>query len=92
VGGAALIRALSQAPPRTDVYAAGVSQVLRAVSASDAPFWAWWLAPAGVTAVVAVVAAVARRERGTDRHDTLDDDYLAFRRAMIRVRETGRRR
>ena len=62
------------------------------MSAADAPFWAWWLAPVGVTAVVAVVAAVGRRERGPDRHeDTLDDDYLDFRRAMARVRQSGRR-
>jgi hypothetical protein len=69
-----------------------VSGVLRAVSASDAPFWAWWLAPAAVTAVVAVGAAVARRERGTGRHEDALDDYLTFRRAMARVRESGRRR
>jgi hypothetical protein len=79
-------------PGARGVYAAAVSGVLRAVSATDAPFWAWWLAPAGVTAVVAVAAAVARRERGTGRREDAMDEYRTFRRAMARVRESGRRR
>ena len=61
---------------------------MRAVSLSDAPFWAWWLAPVGVTAVVAVGAAIARRERrGPDRPDDSIEDYERFRRALAEVRQ-----
>jgi membrane protein implicated in regulation of membrane protease activity len=69
-----------------------MSTVLRAVSVANAPFWAWWLAPAGVTAVVAVVATVAHRERRRDRHEDAMDDYGDFRRAMERLRGSGGRR
>jgi len=68
-----------------------MNTVLRAASVADAPFWAWWLAPVGVTAIVAVGAAVAHRERRRNRHEDEMDDYGDFRRAMERVRGGGRR-
>jgi hypothetical protein len=67
-----------------------MSTVLRAASVANAPFWAWWLAPVGVTAIVALGAAVAHRERRPNRHEDEMDDYSDFRRAMERVRG-GRR-
>jgi hypothetical protein len=73
-----------------------MSGVLRALSVSEAPFWAWWLAPVGITAVVAVGAAVSHRERHRHqrraRHGEVFDDYADFRRAMARVRRGGGRR
>jgi hypothetical protein len=57
------------------------------MSVSDAPFWAWWLVPVGITTVVAVGVAVAHHEWRPRRHENaLDDGYLQFRRAMARLR------
>jgi membrane protein implicated in regulation of membrane protease activity len=65
-----------------------VSAVVRAVSVSDAPFWMWWLAPIGATALAAVVVAFTRRERrGPDRPDDSIEDYERFRRALAGVRQ-----
>ena len=66
---------------------------MRAVSLSDAPFWMWWLAPVAITAVVALGAAVASRERrGPDRPDDSIEDYQRFRRALAgEHRARGRR-
>ena len=66
-----------------------MNAVLRAASLGDAPFWAWWLAPVGVTAVAALALAVAHRERRPDRREHDLADYDAFRRAMSRIRERG---
>ena len=66
---------------------------MRAVSLSDAPFWMWWLAPVAITAVVAVGAAVAGRERrGPDRPDDSIEDYQRFRRALAAERDPQARR
>ncbi|GAB3686960.1 hypothetical protein [Angustibacter aerolatus] len=62
-----------------------------ATTLSRAPFWAWWLAPVLVTAVVALVVRLARRERRPRGGADAVDDYERFRTAMSVVRRPGER-
>jgi hypothetical protein len=60
--------------------------VVQAVSVSDAPFWAWWIAPVAVTVAVAVAGALARRDRRPRDGFEAVEDYARFREAMTVVR------
>lgn len=57
------------------------------MSVSDAPFWAWWLVPVLVTALVVSVVALSRRERRPKHGYDAIDDYARFRTAMAHVRD-----